>query len=102
MNGSTLTQVVDVDEHTAFPVVADPSVKKHWWGVDIRFSKSETERLSNGGGACAGILAKLPYVSTTCAVVMGWALAGQAMHKCVAIKRYWPGPTIPWYWGCKW
>lgn len=102
IDGSTLTQVVKVTKSTAFPVVADPSVVKHWWGVDVRFSKSETESLANGGGACAGVLAKVPYISTACTIVMGWALTGEAMHKCVAIKRYWPGPTIPWYWGCKW
>jgi hypothetical protein len=47
IDGSTLTQVVDVDESTAFPVVADPSVSSHWWGWQIRFSRAETGRIAS-------------------------------------------------------
>ncbi len=44
--GDTLTQVIDVDTSTAYPVVADPTVKAGWWGIlpvyRITFTKAET------------------------------------------------------------
>jgi hypothetical protein len=98
IDGSTLTQVVDVTKRTAFPVVADPSVKKHWWGQDIKFSKSETERLLAGGTACSIV----PYIGAACRLLMAWAASGWAMHKCLAVKDPLVGPTVPWYWSCKW
>jgi hypothetical protein len=107
INGSTLTQVVDVDESTAFPVVADPSVSKHWWGLELHFSKAETQAIAVSSGACATVLSFIPSVPTAviggiCKVATLWAGAAVTYRKCVAVKRLWTGQVIPWYWSCRW
>jgi hypothetical protein len=107
IDGSTLTQVVDVDQNTAFPVVADPSVSKHWWGLELHFTKRETQAIAVSAGACATLLSFIPSVPTTviagvCKVATVWAGAAVTYRKCVAVKRLWTGQVIPWYWSCKW
>lgn len=98
VDGSTLTQVVDITADTAFPVVADPTVKRHWWGQELRLNKSETMRLAAGGGSCSWI----PYIGVACRVLAVWASSALALHKCLAVKQVWGAPAIPWYWSCRW
>lgn len=100
IDGSTLTQVVDVDESTAFPVVADPSVSSHWWGWQIRFSRAETGRIAAGGAVCAAVLSGVPWAGLSCRVVSLWATSAVAMNKCVAVNKFKTGQLVPWYWGC--
>jgi hypothetical protein len=102
INGSTLTQVVDVADDTAFPVVADPSVKWHWWGIDILLSKTETLAMASSLGGCAAILSKVPYLGTSCRVLTVWAASGVTYHKCLALKKTWTSLPVPWYWSCRW
>jgi hypothetical protein len=107
IDGSTLTQVVDVDQDTAFPVVADPSVTKHWWGLELHFNKQETQAIAVSAGACATLLSFIPSVPTAviagvCKVATVWAGAAVTYRKCVAVKRLWTGQVIPWYWSCTW
>jgi hypothetical protein len=56
LNGSTLTQSIDFDAVTAFPVVADPEVK--WMGYFIRltYSKAETRGMRDQGVIIAGVV----------------------------------------------
>lgn len=100
INGSTLTQVVDVDRNTAFPVVADPSVSGHWWGWQIRFNRAETGRIAAGGAVCAAVLSGVPWAGLSCRVASLWATSAVAMNKCVAVNRFKTGQLVPWYWGC--
>jgi hypothetical protein len=107
IDGSTLTQVVDVDEHTAFPVVADPSVKWHWWGIDVHYSWYETWLTASSTAGCAAVAAGIPdptltkAVSISCGLVSAWATAAMGRNKCIAMKKAWVGPLIPWYWSCR-
>lgn len=107
IDGSTLTQVVDVDEHTAFPVVADPSVKFHWWGVDVHYNWRETTVTATGAAGCALVAAGIPdptlskVVSFSCGAVALWAKTAAGAGKCIAMKKAWVGPLIPWYWSCQ-
>lgn len=106
VKGSTLTQVVKTTRNTAFPVVADPTTVKRWYGFDVRFNRSETNRLAAGGGSCTFVVSKAPvvggYLATICGAVAAWALSATAMNKCVAVKVVMtPRAAAPWYWGCK-
>jgi hypothetical protein len=106
IDGSTLTQVVDVDEHTAFPVVADPSVKFHWWGVDVHYNWRETTLTATSAAGCALVAAWIPdptltkVVAFSCGAVSLWAKTARSHGKCIAMKKAWVGPLIPWYWSC--
>ena len=56
--GDTLTQVIDFNTSTDFPVVADPTVRAGWWGIlpvyRITFTKAETaDAKSKTGSAFA-------------------------------------------------
>lgn len=107
VDGSTLTQVVDVDESTAFPVVADPSVKFHWWGVDVHYNWRETSLTATGAAGCALVATWIPdatlskVVAFSCGAVALWAKTAKSRGKCIAMKKAWVGPLIPWYWSCK-
>lgn len=105
VNGSSLTQVVKTSGNTAYPVVADPTTVKRWYGWDVRFNRSETTRIAAGGGACAFVVSKAPVVgpnlATICGAMAAWALSATAMNKCVAVKVVnRPRAAAPWYWGC--
>ncbi|MGO4593862.1 hypothetical protein AB4Z18_08570 [Leifsonia sp. 2TAF2] len=65
LNGNTLTQVVDFDAHTAFPVVADPAVTWLWWGRTIKYTKNETKQIAS-------------FASDGAAVSFACAIAGPA------------------------
>ncbi|HET8615325.1 MAG TPA: hypothetical protein VFL94_07355 [Actinomycetales bacterium] len=107
IDGSTLSQVVDVDAHTAFPVVADPSVSWHWWGIDVHYSWYETWLTASSAAGCAAVAAAIPdptltkAVSISCGLVSAWATAAMGRNKCIAMKKAWVGPLIPWYWSCR-
>ncbi|MGC4174471.1 hypothetical protein [Demequina sp.] len=45
VNGTTLTQVIEFTDTTAFPVVADPSFSLGW-AVYVKYSKAEVKRLA--------------------------------------------------------
>ncbi len=106
VDGDRLVQVVDVTADTAFPVVADPSVKYHWWGFDVRFSKRETLSIATSTSACTVVAGTIPdptaskVVSAVCGALTLWADAAQNRGKCIAIKKPWVGGVIPWYWSC--
>lgn len=57
ISGSTLTQVVDYPQGTAFPVVADPTWKVYPWYVRVTFNRAESLAVTGGSvPACAGLI----------------------------------------------
>jgi hypothetical protein len=106
VHGERLVQVVDVTDATAFPVVADPSIHYHWWGFDIRFSRSETRTIATSTSACTVVAGTIPdptaskVVAAVCGALTLWADAASDRGKCIAIKKPWVGGVIPWYWSC--
>lgn len=106
VNADTLTQVVDVSADTAFPVVADPYVKRSWWGFSVQFTWRETGLMATGSAGCAAVASLIPdptvskVVAVSCGLVSVWANAARSRGKCIAIKRPWVGPIVPWYWSC--
>jgi hypothetical protein len=106
VDGDRLVQVVDVTSSTQFPVVADPSVKYHWWGFDVRFSKGETRSIATSTSGCTIVAGTIPdptaskVVAAVCGALTLWADAAQDRGKCIAIKKPWVGGVVPWYWSC--
>lgn len=106
VSGDTLTQVVDLTAATAFPVVADPSVKFSWWGFEVRYNWRETSITATGSAGCATVAALIPdptaskAVAVSCGLVSLWARTAQSRGKCIAMKKPWVGPLVPWYWSC--
>ncbi|WNM25176.1 hypothetical protein [Demequina capsici] len=64
IDGATLIQVVETDEYTAYPVVADP--KYYWWGVRFTLSSRQATQLkwTLAGGAGALTIASLGCTAT--------------------------------------
>lgn len=61
INGSTLTQVIQPDSNTAFPVTADPSAK--WWAEKIAGCIGEIGAAASGAAKIASIMKKLKDIS---------------------------------------
>ena len=86
--------------------VADPSVKYHWWGFDVRFSKGETRSIATSTSGCTIVAGTIPdptaskVVAAVCGALTLWADAAQDRGKCIAIKKPWVGGVVPWYWSC--
>lgn len=106
VDGDTLTQVVEVGADTAFPVVADPSVKFSWWGFEVRYNWRETGITATGSAGCAAVASLIPdptvskAIAVSCGLVSVWANAARSRGKCIALKKPWVGPMVPWYWSC--
>jgi hypothetical protein len=98
--GNEIVQTVDY-RGSAFPVVADPSVSWHWWGVQIKFTKADLERATTLGSGAAIILKADPEL--TFAV---WAAAGMAVWAhdhgyCLELNFWSIGNYVtPWYYQC--
>ena len=106
--GDTLTQVIDFNTSTDFPVVADPTFSTGW-GLYLHFNKAETRTISTQGWTATGLsticlVASAPagaavaaLVGTACLVTFGLIVcnAGVAKNstpeKCVYVK-WTPGP----------
>lgn len=115
--GDTLTQVSDVSDSSAFPVVADPRVRMAWYGFSVDFTKAETKRIALAGSACsailgfagiiasqAGVTASIVVAALTAACGTMGALADIAYEdgKCISVKIFTalPGATAPWINSC--
>lgn len=89
-------------EQYAYPIVADPKFSWHWWGVEVRYSRGETNAIALGAGAAAAY-----FGWTGAAGLVAWAAspaaAWAAQHGyCLAIRfNYyrWPNPS-PGYYRC--
>lgn len=106
VEGSKLTQAIEPTSATTWPVVADPKVESHWWGRDIRFTKSETRAIAAASSGCAVAATLIPDPTVSKAIAVGcgaisvYANSALSYGKCVALKDPKFGPTIPWIWDC--
>ncbi|MEU3947461.1 hypothetical protein [Streptomyces sp. NPDC029526] len=91
LDGDHVVQTVDVDEDTAFPVVADP---KFTWGIvtgTAYFKKSETKKVAQNGALTAMAAWALPpglnaYVTMHSAAITATAAKAHSAKKCLKIK----------------
>lgn len=106
VDGSWLTQVVQPGPTSRYPIVADPTVVKKWYGSQVRFSRGETATIAEAASACGAILLAVPeplvskWASVICGVVGIHADLAMAAGKCVAVNVWVTGQVTPWYWNC--
>lgn len=78
VEGRTVRQVVETDEETTYPVIADPTVRYGSLSAIIRFSKSEVKRLnptvqkSVAVSAFCGVLPKRFAIACTAISAVKW------------------------------
>jgi hypothetical protein len=105
--GDTLTQHVSVTSGTQFPVIADPTYSWKWWGVVVRFNRSETVTMQTASGVCA-IAAAIPeplvskIIAGSCAVIAVAAQDALQRGKCLRLNVHYPpvSAAYPWSGTC--
>ena len=95
ISGSTLTQVVDYPQGTAFPVVADPTWKVYPWYVRMTFNRAESLAVTGGSvPACAGLIGMGPIPVKVVGIVCSGLAAGYysalsgTPNTCLTVKIY--------------
>ncbi len=106
VKGSRLTQVVQPSADAKYPIVADPSVVRKWYGAQVRFNRSETRKIGYGATACAVVATTIPdptaskIVSVACGALSLAAQIALESNKCLAANVFYTGNVVPWYWNC--
>jgi hypothetical protein len=91
LDGNNIVQTVEVNDKTAFPVVADP---KFTWGIvtgTAYFNKGETKKIANNGALVAMGSWALPaglnaYVTAHAAAITKVANSAKNNKRCIKIK----------------
>lgn len=112
VNGSTLTQVVDLTSPgIAFPVVADPKVYFYWWGSAVKISHAQTVSVNNtlnrnpveaAGALCGFVVLPIGVVACTAIVevkIFYWkqAINDAATHgKCAQLEAAYLTSPVLW------
>ena len=105
VDGNTITQMVETDETTAYPVVADPHLTWGWISGTAYFDKWETTLLCGGSmhtlAAMAISALWLPILAAALAVMVVMACTARLLDKCIKVKSY---GTVSMYSGgyCTW
>ena len=90
VDGDTITQVVEVDETTAYPVVADPHFTWGWFTGTVYFNKWETLVLCSGSLNTLRTLVIVPFwlpiVFAVAAVIFLYACTARLLDKCIKVK----------------
>ncbi|MFC3686752.1 hypothetical protein [Aquipuribacter hungaricus] len=107
VRGPKLIQVVETDANTAFPVVADPTVKTRWYGFTWYFTKNESYIMMGNALGCVGLLNKSPHpagkaLALGCGVFAGISTGQLAGGKCLRVNHHpLPGNAMyPWFGTC--
>lgn len=80
-------------------------VDRKWYGLQVKFSKLETEFIAYGGGSCAAMMSQVPgagwILAANCATLSSAAAWARGKGNCLAVNVYFaPGLANPWYWNC--
>ncbi|WP_158548209.1 hypothetical protein [Desertihabitans brevis] len=102
VDGRTLTQVVETDASTEFPVVADPTFKVLPGYVRVGFSRSESFSAVGSVASCTALLSKSPHpvgkaLAVGCGALAAYSGAQLAGGKCLSIKVVGVPPAITWW-----
>ena len=102
--GGVLTQTIDTDGAT-YPIVADPYLASKWYGVQIRFTLTETRRMALGSSGVAVVAAYVPppwgqAIAAASGAMSVWSNAALSYNNCVAVNATYWGGFYPWYWNC--
>jgi len=103
--GNVVTQIVD-HRGATYPVVADPWVSWHWWGVTVGFTRSDLTFLAAVGSPAIGWLSKCCggwgwAVAIAAQVALGFAWWASTYGYCLEINVTWFGGwSWPWFYRC--
>jgi hypothetical protein len=80
-------------------------VDRKWYGLQVKFSRLETEFIAYGGGSCAAMMSQVPgagwILAVNCAALSSAAAWARSRGNCLAVNVYFaPGMVNPWYWNC--
>lgn len=80
-------------------------VDRKWYGMQVKFSRLETEFIAYGGGSCAALMSQVPgagwILAANCAALSSAAGWARSRGNCLAVNVYFaPGLVNPWYWNC--
>lgn len=88
--GNTITQIIETDESTAYPVVADPRFTWGWVTGTVYFDKWETVTLCSASQNTLYTLAILPFwwpiILAVAATLFVISCTARLLDKCVKVK----------------
>ena len=104
LHGNTLVQQVET-KGAVYPIVADPSITRKWYGWQVRFNHNETRIMAIGSAGVAAIAAVLPpplnvYLAAVAGPAAVWAQWAQQYGNCIAVNFTYVGSWHSWYWNC--
>lgn len=79
---------------------------RKWYGMQVRFSRGETEFIGFGTASCAALVGLVAppagqILGAACGVLTVSADIAQHYGNCLAVNVYHaPGMVNPWYWHC--
>jgi hypothetical protein len=93
IQGDAVVQTVDVDESTAYPVVADPRMTKTWWNTTVYFNRYETRRIADGAQVTAFVsgLVPAPVAKAVAAMAQAASLYARLWYnegRCIKFVYY--------------
>lgn len=100
-----LKQIVEITDEVTFPVTADPTRRRRWFGYTFYFNRSETRQVATGASLCRLVLGRLGTIgraiSVYCGVYRSVANSAVRNGKCLRINVPWTVTwTHPWYGTC--
>ena len=102
VDGQTLTQVVETDSHTVFPVVADPTIKRHLGYTVVTFNRTESFTVVGTVASCAAFLSKAKAaiakaLQVGCGTFAAFSATQLAGGKCLRVRVVGVRPLITWF-----
>lgn len=91
VHGTTLVQNVAAEERTAYPIVADPTVKLYPGYYQVNFNRNESSIVLGGVGSCYAFLSKaahpaLKALSLACGALGAYGTARLAGGRCLRVN----------------
>ncbi|MDE0700705.1 MAG: hypothetical protein F4Y27_08205 [Acidimicrobiaceae bacterium] len=90
VEAKTITQIIETDENTVYPVVADPRYTWGWVTGTVYFNKWETLILCSGTLNTLRWLVTLPFwipvVLAVASIIVLYSCAARLLDKCVKVK----------------
>jgi len=105
-SGTTITPIVGPRSKVGgAPAPESFSGGSHWWGYQVRFTRTETRAIALGAGSCSVVVGKLPSVpskiaSGACGLLAVWAGYVLSGGNCLAVNIFWTGTVAPSRWNC--
>ena len=90
VKGNTITQIIDTDDSTAYPVIADPKYTWGWITGTVYFNKSETKKLCSATKSIIYTLIKkrfwVPIILAVATTLFAVTCLAKHLGKCIKVK----------------